>query len=276
VLQSATAIVLTRRKVGEADAIVRVLLESGATREIRLHGIRKSRQRSNLLLEPGSLVRLTYYEGEESPGVTGGHRPFASLKEGHVVERFSRLKDAGYGGLLILSYFLELAGFGARAGEAPELFLLIKGTLEELAALQDPVRERQRFALLAIFFKVRVLKTMGLVGDARACTECGRDLADLALWILPEVHFQCEQCAPDAGPVDARAARVIAAAGGMRFARFAGYLAGWPEWNPDQPASADLPEWMLYVEQRLIQCMEHYQGGPLRAAVELREQLARL
>lgn len=284
-LQSAPGIVLNRRNVGEADAIGRVLFESGVTREIRSHGLRKSRSRSNLLLEPGSLVQLTYYESEERPGVSADSVIFASLKEGHVVERFAPLKDSGYDGLLVLSYFLELAQFGSRAGDAPELFLLLKGTLEELAGPAEPAVQTFRFTLLSIFFKVRVLKILGLVGDARSCSECGRELEDLALWNLPEVFFSCEGCAPDANPADAYAARVVAAAAGMRFSKFAEYLASWrnsPE-KMDEAKGAhaagekkdqkDLPPWVYHTEERLLLCMEHYQGGPLRAATQLREQL---
>lgn len=269
-LQSASGIVLSRRNVGEADAIGRVLFESGTAKDIRVHGIRKSRSRSNLLLEPGSLVRLTYYESEERPGVSAESLQFASLKEGHVIERFGALKDSGYRGLLILSYFLELAEFGSRAGEASELYLLLKGTLEELSRSTDAAGDRFQFTLLSIFFKTRVLKVLGLVGDARACSECGRELGDLALWNLPEVFFSCEQCAPEANSADAHSARIIAAAAGLRFGRFAEYLAGWRTTATDD---ATLPPWFYHTEERLLRSMEHYQGGPLRAAKQLREQM---
>ncbi len=286
-LQSASGIVLNRRNVGEADAIAGVLFESGVTRDVRSHGVRKSRSRSNLLFEPGSLVRLTYYESEERPGVSPDSRIFASLKEGHVVERFGALKDSGYEGLLVLSYFLELASFGSRAGDAPELFLLLKGTLEELtnplspelAPLENAELKSFRFTLLSIFFKVRVLKILGLVGDARSCAECGRELGELAFWNVPEVFFSCDGCAPDAGAADAYSARMVAAAASMRYSKFAEYLAGWRSGAQSAEAGAareirdGLPPWVSHTEERLLQCMEHYQGGPLRAATQLREQL---
>ncbi|MEQ9364300.1 MAG: DNA repair protein RecO [Leptospirales bacterium] len=305
-LQSAPGIVLNRRNAGEADAIARVLLESGQVREIRAHGVRKSRSRSNLLLEPGSLVHLTFYESEERPGVSVDSVIFASLKEGHVLERYGALKDAGYDGLLILSYFLELATFGSRAGDSPELFLLLKGTLEELAAPRAVGLKSYRFTLLSIFFKARVLKNLGLVGDARSCAECGGELKDLALWNLPEVFFSCDNCATGANAPDAYSARIVAAAVGMRFGKFAQYLAGWlspssagtgakdssgatgsptpttgatrspPAASAGDPVDVqtrELPAWVYHTEERLLQCMEHYQGGPMRAATQLREQL---
>ncbi|MCR9142538.1 MAG: DNA repair protein RecO [bacterium] len=304
-LQSGPGIVLNRRNAGEADAIGRVLFESGEAREVRSHGVRKSKSRSNLLLEPGSLVHLTYYQSEERPGVSADAVIFASLKEGHVVERFASLKEDGYDGLLVLSYFLELANFGSRAGDSPELFLLLKGTLEELATPCEAGLKAFRFTMLSIFFKVRVLKILGLVGDARSCAECGGELREEALWNVPEVFFSCDACASDANIPDAYSARVVAAAAGMRYGKFAEYLAGWRNSQAgsladkalaadelqtraadadsvpgadDTPRAGrgpkkDLPPWVYHTEERLLQCMEHYQGGPMRAATQLREQL---
>lgn len=266
---------LARRNVGEADTLGQLLFSTGLQREVRSHGLRKSKSRSGLLLEPGSLVQLTYYENEKT---TGEVAIVASLKEGHVIERYAALKDGGYDGLLLLSYFLELARFGAKAGESTELFLLLKGTLEALAELcadnAAPVRSA-RFLLLSVFFKVRVLKILGLVGDARTCAECGSELGDEAIWGVPEVFFTCDRCAVDVNRADAYAARAIAAASEMRFGRFAEYLADWPAGTTPQDGQLaqtdELPEWLLHIESRLLQCMEHYQGGPLRAATQLRE-----
>ncbi len=265
---------LARRNVGEADTLGQLLFSTGHSREVRSHGLRKSKSRSGLLLEPGSLVQLTYYENEKS---VSDAPPVASLKEGHVVERFAELKDGGYDGLLLLSYFLELARFGAKAGESTELYLLLKGTLEALAELcadnSTPVRSG-RFLLLSVFFKVRVLKVLGLVGDARTCAECGGELCDEAIWNVPEVFFTCHRCAVDVNRADAYAARAIAAASEMRFGRFAEYLASWPAGESVRlTQTEELPGWLLHIESRLLQCMEHYQGGPLQAAAQLREHV---
>ena len=99
-----------------------MLTEEGHSLDLRVYGIQKSRKRSPLLLEPGTLVDINFYAKQNG---------LASLKEGSVRERFAAIKGA-YAPLLLLSYFLELSAFAVRYGSSPSLFLLVKGSLAEL------------------------------------------------------------------------------------------------------------------------------------------------
>lgn len=251
-IQAATGITLTRRKIGEADVIGRFLLEDGLLVEVKAHGIRKSKSRSNLLFEPGSLVRLTYYANERDAALP------ASLKEGHVVDRYGEIKDAGYDGLVAVSQILETIAFAARTGEGEAseetamVYTLLKGALDELRGF-DFTQDRRRLVMLLLFVKVRALKVMGLLGDPRSCAECGRALGDDVFWHRPELYFTCDLCAVDANEDDGRWARLIAGAAGARFAKFVEHLG-------DAKVEA-----LRALDEILVRCIEHFQGAPLKS-----------
>jgi len=145
-------IALQRRRVGESDGVALVLLEDGRSLDLRGHGILRSKNRSNLLFEPGCLIRFAAYLAEGPGAVAGDGSLFASLKEGSVLDRYEDLK-ADYEAMLVLALFLESATRACRAlaplanapsvdpeGEAVagarELYRLAQGALEQLRELR--------------------------------------------------------------------------------------------------------------------------------------------
>ncbi len=203
----ARGIVLSHYPLHEADEVARILTENGAMLELRAKGIRLSRRRSRLIFEPGCLVSFEYYAA-----LSG----LSYLKEGYLEKRHETLKQ-DYLSLLTLSLFLELSASAAFYEKAPGLFVLLEGALEQLKLWNRAI---EKLLLLMSFFQIRLLKISGLLGSAENCSLCDSPLGERALWNLPEVHFGCQNCKPQANKRDASMASTIALAAKSRFGHF--------------------------------------------------------
>lgn len=248
-------IVLSHRPLYESDEMACIFTENGTMLELRAHGIRHSRRRSQLLFEPGCLVSLEYY------GHTSG---LSSLKEGGLESRHELLKQ-DYLSLLTLSLFLELTALAASYDKAPKLFILLEGALQQLELWarddkdsNDKARDdkdRERLFLLLSFFQVRLLKLLGLLGSPEFCSSCDSPLGSRALWHFPETHFSCQFCAPQSAGRDAYIARTIALAVSQKFGYFCRHI-------PSEVAKE-----IGAVAKQLGQSIESFQGSPLRTAI---------
>src|SRR5262245_19816807 len=118
-IRAANAIVLRRQTDREADTTARLLLETGESLHVRMHGIRSSKQRSTLISEPGSLINITFYINENGS---------ASLKEASVSNRFDDIK-ASYGDTVVLSALLECTAEAAKGEPQADLYELLLGAL---------------------------------------------------------------------------------------------------------------------------------------------------
>ncbi len=253
--------VLNRRKVGEADVILTLLRENGPIVRVKVHGILQSRKRSNLLTEPGCYISATYYHKEDAPG---------SLKEGHVIERFEELKS-GYDDMLLLSYLLELTGASAGGEDTHDLFVLLRGCLRELQSLSAADKRTTRdIRLLLGFFKVRLCKILGILGDPGHCSECGAELNGPASWSLPEMNFLCENCSVNADEIEGGLSGLVRLAGDYRFANFLKRL-------PELPAATKVTheDALTRWDDALGQCLEEFFGAPLQSATAFYGRLNR-
>ncbi len=206
-MQKTKGIVLRRRFMKEIDSFFYLLAESGETIEIRAYGIRTTKKRSALLMEPGAFIEVDYQTD------LNGH---STLKEGHVQERFRENKMT-YHSLLLLSYLLELSAFTSSYGKAPSLFVLLKGSIETLSKV-DTV-DSDHIALL-IFFQSRLLKLLGILGTLDSCSLCDADLTGKSHWHIPELYFSCDNCNTKSRREDRLMAEIIAIASKVRFSIF--------------------------------------------------------
>ena len=260
-LQKTDAIVLGRRFLKENDALVSLLTEEGKSLDLRIYGIQKSRRRSAFLLEPGSLIHVDFYTDREG---------LASLKEGHVCERFTALKGA-YTSMTLLSYFLELSAFAVRNGASLKLFLLLKGSLKELCfdrnweqAEMEVQREILKLQIL-VFFQIRVLKLLGLLGSQEKCSQCSASLRERAHWNLPETSFSCEDCIPEASTEDRLIAWIFAFGSSKIFHRYKEEL--------EKEESGSDRILFLRLWKNLNLCIELFAAKPFYSAKELGAQL---
>ena len=208
VVEKTSGIVLQRRFIKEIDGVFRLLTEKGGSLEVRAYGIHSTKKRSALLIEPGCLVEIDYYKNS---------RGFVSLKEGYVKRRFDEIKK-NYELLLLLSYLLELSAFAASYGESPGLFVLLKGSIEEFCRSRKSAVDSLE---LLVFFQVRLLKLLGLLGLQDRCSVCESPLEEKSFWNLPELHFSCSKCSTQSSQQNSHMAKIIALAGARRFHDFA-------------------------------------------------------
>lgn len=213
-LKSGTGIVLKRWKEGEADTVIQLLDATGQSTLVRLHGIRKSIRRSQLLTEPGSLISYTLYTKPDDP-------TRASLKEGSVLNRFEHLKDT-YEKMVWLSELLETTRLAVIGPEEAGLFRLLKSALDNREQFYTSVSTETGLnqSAFSVFFTIRLLDLLGWVADTTRCNRCSAPLSERAFWIADEIAFLCTACSTEAGQRDAKFAAWIASARTEKFTPF--------------------------------------------------------
>ena len=200
-------IVLQRYPHKEMDMIFRLLSEKGELHELFIYGIRKSKKRSHLITEPGSLVKLDFYFQKDNLSI---------YKEGNVENRFESIKK-DYLFFLILSYFLELTNIVANYNPSISLYLLLQGSIETIS-LQK--KEKKNTFSLIIFFQTRLLKILGILGSLKYCSECNSILNEKATWLLPEVVFLCQSCSKKSKEEDFYFSQILQLAQSYRYDKF--------------------------------------------------------
>ncbi len=146
-------------------------------------------------MEVGSLLQFVLYEHSDT---------MASVKEISLVERFDQLKS-GYTQLLLLSHLLALIDGMAAYSPGAQLYTLLFGSLQwlekRLAVLSEeekksihsnPAKNRE-FFLLLLFFRVRLLRYGGLLGDLDHCSRCGVELTSGG-GLDGELSLHCASC----------------------------------------------------------------------------------
>ncbi|MBX7059253.1 MAG: DNA repair protein RecO [Leptospirales bacterium] len=251
------AIVLRRRRLGEADLAADLLAQSGQRLCVRGHGLAATRRRSALLLEPGALVRLHYYARSSET--------LQSIKEGQVLEAFAEWKG-DYASMTMLAHLLEVADIAADGEAQPARYQLLLGALRSRPDTPQTalaIEDRRAAGLwLCAFFKLRTLKLSGLLGDLQHCSQCGAALGDDACWNLPEAFFSCARCHPDANRDGARSARLLHA---MATQRFGDFLAACRQSGMEMRAEDGL---LRSLDAGLHRCLEQGFGRPLKTRPE--------
>lgn len=150
-------IVVSSKVIGEADALITLLCQSGSKSKYRLKGIKKSKSRPIIASEIGSFISIDFYAHKNSE--------IFNVKEVSIIERFEKPKST-YEGFLLISYLCELIDLilpnGDSHGKCFEIFYAA------LCAL-----EADKFQPLILpFFKLRLLSLLGLVSKEFICSVC--------------------------------------------------------------------------------------------------------
>ena len=248
-LEKTCGIVLHRKKIGEAHSIVQLLTEEDALLALRFHNIYLSKKRSRLLTQPASRIAIDYYTTSQN---------ISSAKEGSILAAFHPTQ-ANYDDLLIMSYLLDLTLGGAKYGTSQGLYMLIQGSLRTLCQKRD---DNQARLALVIFFQVRLLKILGLLGETKHCSQCSAPLKRQAHWCLPEMRFLCQACAPHKATRKAfLMAQTVAAASSQRFSVF--YDSGKNKKNEN---SFHMQNHCNSLWHNLNTCLENFHGKPFASA----------
>lgn len=236
-LEKVTGIVIGRRRLGEGDMLLELLLPSGDTQEVRAFGLAKSLRRTMRLAEPAALVEMEVYVDSR-----GG-----ALKEGRLIR--SLYRGQSYQDLIGTAYLLEIAGLSARAGAGPEVYPLILGALENGPA----------DALLFGFVLIRLQKLLGILGPMEHCMNCHSELLKAVYWNPFETIVLCERCDERASRRDFRLVCAIHLGLNRRFALY-----------KEQPLILSLAEAeRLHLFWQLQRSLEQFLSLPFRSAKQL-------
>lgn len=259
---STEAIVLQKRKTGEGDLIFELLCSDGSMLNLKNHNIRKARRRSQLAWSIGNKLHIQFY-----PRQTG----LVSLKEARLIEDRSQ-PEIGWQQLQQLSYIVELAGITRIQNNPTGLYLLLDGALSQFSKYLSIIQiQKQKDAdktdysfhisLLLFFYKARLLKLWGLLGDTRHCTICGSELMEKVHWQFPECSFTCQQCADNATSEEWLFVLILRL---MRENRFTNVLDS--ELLNKETGNPDLKQILIDFDQRLHLSIMHFIGKPLKSA----------
>ena len=242
-LATATGIVLSRRKLRESDAVARLLLEDGQLLEMRLHGIQESRRRSPLIMEPLSVVEVVYYEQDRGA--------LHSVKEARVLQRHEDLKSR-YDDLLAGSCVAELSELAARTESLPELYVLAAGALATLDAGCET-------ALLLVFFRIRLLRLLGLLGDLTTSASYEEALGLEGGAVGRRARGGRNMSTEAGAAVQSYLLSILTRALSLRFCRFQQAL---QKEDPRDPGR----DWLDCLDQDLHGCLVAFAGRELKAA----------
>jgi len=159
------AIILNCRDYGESDRIIAFYGESAGMLSGIAKGARRSKKRFVHAFEPCSVVRLTYRARRGLVWIDA-----CSLLEPHLDLR-KDLKRWGQAAL-ISEIILEMVPEGE---PEPELFSLLKQTLDQLVTTRDPVN-------VVLLFLLRFLHVMGYLPSLEQCEVCHRPLKTAHYW----------------------------------------------------------------------------------------------
>jgi DNA repair protein RecO (recombination protein O) len=159
------AIILNCRDYGESDRIVAFYGEAAGMLKGIARGARRSKKRFVNTFEPCSLVDLTYRARKGLVWIDA-----CTLLDPHLSLRgdVARWGHAA----LVSEIMLEMVPEGERQ---PELFSLLKKTLEQLAKTRDPVNA-------VLLFLLRFLHIMGYLPALENCEVCHRPLKTAKHW----------------------------------------------------------------------------------------------
>ena len=159
------AVILNCRDHGESDRIVAFYGEATGMLKGFAKGARRSKKRFVHTLEPCSVVRLTYRARKGLVWIE-----CCNLLEPHLGLR-TDLKRWGQAAL-ISEIMLEMVPEGECQ---PELYLLLKQTLDQLVKTRDPVN-------VVLLFLLRFFHVMGYLPALERCEVCHRPLKTAHYW----------------------------------------------------------------------------------------------
>jgi|JI10StandDraft_1071094.scaffolds.fasta_scaffold02820_12 DNA repair protein RecO (recombination protein O) len=176
-------IVVSTKLVGEADALITLLGESGSKAKYRLKGIKKSKNRPIIASELGSFISIDYYHHKNTE--------IHNVKEVSIIDRFENPKST-YEGYLLIIYFCELIDSILPNGDShTKCFELFYAALQAL-------NTNKFHPLILPFFKLRLLSLLGLVSKDFSCAVCEEPVLvkNSAALHYMNLEITCGDCHP--------------------------------------------------------------------------------
>jgi len=183
-LYKTNAIVIRSFNYGESDKIVTFLTEDFGRLKGIAKGARRSKKRSQNVLEPFSHIRLIFFER--------GKGGLVRVESGDLISSFPKIREdlkKTLFGYYYLELINEMAGEREKNNEAFDLLLTFLRNLE----LMEPRKEHLRI------FEIRILSIFGYQPNMLRCDLCRKDWDNLRemgklFFSIERGSLICENC----------------------------------------------------------------------------------
>ncbi len=178
-IQKTTGVVLSSRHTGEADYLIRIFTKEYGKRDFIFKGLKKSKKRSLIISEPGTIAKLIYYFHEE--------KSLHTVNEFQIHKHYIDIRD-NLQKIYLLYFILETVEKTSGYNDPSRLiFDLLVAGIETLS-------QTEHIAHLSVFFIIHLLRLHGILADFRRCKICKRN--DFQEFIIDNSDFQpiCKNC----------------------------------------------------------------------------------
>jgi len=184
--RNSPAIVLRHGAYGESDLIVSLLTSELGVLRGYARGARKSIKRFGSALEPFSQIEIRWQPGRGE---------LLTLLDADLIASRQGLRRS-LTNLALAGYAVEVFEMLLQAGEEqPELYLLLQGYLDYLAAQGDP-------ALARLLFDLRLVQHLGYIPHLLHCSECFIQFSEGEIAFDPARGGSlCDACADGKSPL---------------------------------------------------------------------------
>ena len=180
-IKKITGIVLSSVRTGEADSIVKIFTKESGKCDFLFKGIRKSKRRSQLILESGTVADLIYYSHER--------KNISIVNEFHIHKHFT---EAGknFSKTLLLYFLIETVEktTGYNDSNRPVFDLLAAGL--------ETISKTEHTEHLSAFFVLHLLRIHGILPDFSKCKICGEKNNHNFMIDGHDFHPMCGKCMP--------------------------------------------------------------------------------
>ncbi len=179
-IQKSTGVVLSSRRIGEADFFCTMFTKEFGKRDFVFKGLRKSRKRPQIVSEPGTCANLIYYFHDDKISYI--------VNEYNVVKHNINIRN-DLKSIYMLYYVLALiektTGYNDKN---KSIFEFAEAGIDNIAGTDFPEH-------FSAFFALHLLRLHGILPDFGRCKICGRSQYRGFIIDTADFHPVCTECA---------------------------------------------------------------------------------
>lgn len=178
-IQKSIGVVLSSTQSGEADCFTRMYTKEFGKRNFLLKGIKKSKRRSSVISEPGTIANLVYYFHED--------KNLYIVNEFRVHMHYLSIRDDLIS-ILLLYFLLEIVEKTTAFNDTNKSIFDLLTTAIGIISKTD---YKEHLAVSFIFY---LLKLHGILPDFTVCKRCGQPAAGKLIIDTLDFHPLCSNC----------------------------------------------------------------------------------
>ncbi|MBN2040834.1 MAG: DNA repair protein RecO [Spirochaetes bacterium] len=159
-IQKSTGIVLSSRSANEADYFCTILTKEFGKRDFVFKGLRKSKKRSLVISEPGTVASFVYYFHEDKKSYI--------VNEHNIIKHMLNIKD-DLKKIYLLYFLVSLVEKTTGYNDCNKsIFELTAAGIDNIPAVKYPEH-------LSVFFLLHLLRMQGILPDFNRCKICAKE-----------------------------------------------------------------------------------------------------